>query len=392
MARKTISLLGATGSIGTQLCDIIARHEDAYELVALGANRDVERLLYLAKKFRPRLVAINDADAYTQLRAGLAKEPIEVLCGAEGQIAAASCGADMVLVAIVGLAGLRPAWAAARHSAQLALANKECLVSAGALFMRHAKKVGCTVLPVDSEHNGIFQLLRDRAEPAAQIILTATGGPFLKTGRRALAHITPKMATQHPVWRMGAKISVDSATLMNKGLELIEAQHFFGLTPEQLRVVIHPQAYVHAMVGYRDGSYFAQLAMPDMRLPLAYCLAYPQRFAHNFAPLDWEKMHRLEFLPPDREQFPALALAEQAMAAGPVACLALNAANEETVAAFLAGKLRFTDIAYCNATVLDLMGKRSYRLAGVDDVLKCDTAVRRCAQQQIQKQMTCKSV
>ena len=382
MSIRSISLLGATGSIGAQVADLVAASPETCQLVALSADKNDKDLLALARRFRPRLLAVNDPAAWQRLSAALADEPVEVLCGEEGQIAVAACGADVVIVAAVGMAALAPALAAVEASPVVALANKECLVSGGALLMAAARTHACQILPLDSEHHAIFQLLAE-AERAhvAGVILTASGGPFLHTDLDALRTVTPAQAVRHPVWSMGAKISVDSATMMNKGLELIEAQHLFGLAPATLSVLIHPQALIHALIEFADGSLRAQLAAPDMRVPLAAALAWPEPSAHNFAALKPGALQTLELSPPDRSRFPCLALAEAAQKAGGAAPVVLNAANEEAVAAFLCGRIGFTEIAERIAAQLDApLPPPPHTLA---EIVECDGATRRAFRQRL---------
>lgn len=349
-----VAILGATGSIGVNTLDVIARHPERFRVVALTANRQVERLFEQCRVFQPMIAALFDADAALELErrvraAGLATE---VLAGAEGLAQAATCAsAGVVMAAIVGAAGLAPTLAAVRAGKRVLLANKEPLVMCGRLLIDEARATGAELLPIDSEHNAIFQCMPagfragDVPRGVRRVFLTCSGGPFRDLPLEALARATPEQACAHPTWAMGRKISVDSATLMNKGLESIEACRLFGLTPEQIEIVIHPQSVIHSMVEYADGSVLAQLANPDMRIPIAHALGWPERIDSGARPIDPCALARLEFAPPDRERFPCLALAAQALAAGGTAPTILNAANEVAVAAFLEGRIGFIEIA-----------------------------------------------
>jgi 1-deoxy-D-xylulose-5-phosphate reductoisomerase len=309
----------------------------------------------LAEKFSPQILVIGDAAAGAQLRARLPQFSGEILIGEEGLITAAQHACDVTVMAIVGFAGLAPTLAACTQGHILALANKECLVAAGPLLMQKAQAHGTHILPVDSEHNAIFQLL-DGRDPhgLTKMVLTASGGPFLTTSAADLRQVTPEMAVAHPNWTMGAKISVDSATLMNKGLELIEAHYLFEIAPEKLDVLVHPQSVVHGLISFADGSVLAQKASPDMRTPLAHCMAYPERIDAGVAPLDLAEIGNLSFEDPDRTRFPCLRLAEAAMRQGGLVPSVLNGANEVAVAAFLERRIGFTDIASLVGDVLEL--------------------------------------
>ncbi len=356
-----VCLLGATGSIGTSTLDVLARHPDRYRVEALTAHRDVDGMAALCVRWRPRLAAMADADAAVALadRLGAAGCPTEVVAGVDGLVAAATLdGAETVVAAIVGAAGLLPTLAAARAGRRVLLANKEALVMSGRLFMDAVTAGNAELLPVDSEHNAIFQCLpagyRRGLEGSGvrHLLLTASGGPFLETPLEALAGVTPDQACAHPNWVMGRKISVDSATMMNKGLEVIEACWLFGLPAERIEVVIHPQSTVHSMVQYADGSVLAELGHPDMRTAIAHALAWPERIDAGVAPLDARSLGRLDFAEPSLERFPCLRLAYQAARAGGATPTVLNAANEVAVASFLAGRLRFTAIAAAIETTL----------------------------------------
>jgi 1-deoxy-D-xylulose-5-phosphate reductoisomerase len=345
-APRRVSILGSTGSIGCSTLDIIEHHGDAFVVEALTAHRNVERLAAQAIMLRPRVAVIGDAAAYRQLKEALSGTGVAVAAGPDALVEAAHRPADWTMAAIVGAAGLEPTIAAIRRGAVVALANKECLVSAGRLMMDEVRAAGATLLPVDSEHNAIFQVFDfEQPESVESIILTASGGPFRTMDRAVMAHVTPAQAIAHPNWDMGAKISVDSATLMNKGLELIEAHHLFGLPAERIEILIHPQSVIHGMVAYVDGSVLAHLGAPDMRTPIAHALGWPERISTPAARLDLAKLGQLTFEPPDLERFPALRLAGQALKTGGAAPTILNAANEIAVQGFLAGRIGFLDIA-----------------------------------------------
>lgn len=341
-----LSILGATGSIGTSALDIVAADPERYALDTLTAASRVEELALLARRHRARLAVVADPAKYNDLRICLAGSGIEAAAGPEAVAAAAARPVDILLSAIVGAAGLPPSLAAIGNARTIALANKETLVSAGALFMRAARAAGTVVLPVDSEHNAIFQAFEaDNAREVSEIILTASGGPFLRFSRAEMAAVTREMALCHPKWSMGPKITVDSATMMNKGLEVIEAFHLFPVPAERLSILVHPQSVVHGIVRYSDGSLIAELGTPDMRTPIGHCLAWPRRRPTSVAPLDLAALGTLTFEAPDRARFPCIALAEAALAAGGGATCVLNAANEVAVEAFLAGRTGFADIA-----------------------------------------------
>lgn len=347
---ELVTVLGATGSIGVSTLDVIARHADRFQVFALTGNTRVDDLADQCRQFHPRYAVVTTAAAAARLRPLIATE-IEVLWGDDGLVAvAAHPEVDTVMAAIVGAAGLPAALAAARAGKRLLLANKEALVMAGGLFMAAVAGSGATLLPVDSEHNAIFQCLppgyRNPASAGVRrLLLSASGGPFRSLPLAELDRVTPDQACAHPNWRMGRKISVDSATMMNKGLELIEACWLFGVPPAAIEVVIHPQSIVHSLVEYADGSVLAQLGNPDMRTPIAHALGWPERLVSGVDSLDLIKIANLHFEAPDLMRFPSLALARAAGEAGGDAPTALNAANEEAVAAFLDGRIRFTRIA-----------------------------------------------
>jgi 1-deoxy-D-xylulose-5-phosphate reductoisomerase len=383
MTMHRVSLLGATGSIGASTLDVIARHPDRFEVVALAANRDADKLAALCRRYRPRLAALRDADAARALEQALGSAglPTQVLAGEAGLCAVAAMPeADTVLAAIVGGAGLGPTLAAARAGKRILLANKEALVIGGAAFMTAVADGGATLLPIDSEHNAIFQCLppRHARDPAAagvrRILLTASGGPFRSRPTAELARVTPDEACAHPNWVMGRKISVDSATMMNKGLEVIEAHWLFGAPREAIEVVIHPESVIHSLVEYVDGSVLAQLGNPDMRTPIAQALAYPDRIGAGVDPLDLARHGPLTFEAPDHARFPCLALAYEALAAGGTAPAVLNAANEVAVAAFLDRRIRYTDIALACAEALARLPARPVH--ALDDALDADREAR----------------
>ncbi|GAB0056353.1 1-deoxy-D-xylulose 5-phosphate reductoisomerase [Candidatus Magnetaquicoccaceae bacterium FCR-1] len=353
---KRLAILGSTGSIGLSALDVVAACPERFEVVALAAGSNVRVMVEQARRFRPKVIALADEQAADAARRALAGESIEVLSGMAGvERVGGWPEATMVLSAMVGAAGLRPTLAALRAGKDVALANKECLVIAGSLFMAEAVKGGARVIPVDSEHSAIFQVLvngRTRldvgpltTEPEVRLILTASGGPFKGWSRERLAAVTPDQALAHPNWNMGRKITIDSASCMNKGLEVIEAHHLFGVAAERIEVVVHPESIVHSMVAYADGSVLAQLGVPDMRTPIAVALAWPERISAPVPALDLPALGRLTFAgPPDPEAFPCLGLAYAALRAGGVAPAMLNAANEVAVAAFLEHRIGFLDI------------------------------------------------
>lgn len=379
---KRISILGATGSIGTSTLDLIVRAPDQFEVLALTANRDVKKLAEAAIRTRARRAVVADPECLDALRDALAGSDTEAAAGPDAVAEAAAMGADWTMAAIVGTAGLRPVMAALQTGATVALANKEALVSAGAVATAAARAHGATLLPVDSEHNAVFQCFDFAApERVRRIVLTASGGPFRETSLEAMRAITPAQAVAHPNWSMGAKISVDSATMMNKGLELIEAFHLFPVSAEQLDVIVHRQSVVHSMVEYVDGSVLAQMGTPDMRTPIAHTLAWPDRMATPCAPLDLAAIGRLDFEPADPVRFPALALARAALQAGGARPAILNAANEVAVAAFLAGKIGFLEIAAIVADTLERYDPEAP--ATLDAVLAVDGEARRLAGERV---------
>jgi 1-deoxy-D-xylulose-5-phosphate reductoisomerase len=374
MSRK-IAILGATGSIGKSTLDLIERDPDRFEVTAVTAATNVEALADIALRTRAGLAVIADERRRDELEARLAGTGCRVAAGEEGLVEAATGDAVLVIAAIVGCAGLRPTMAAVEAGRTVALANKEALVTAGALMTNAAAASGATLLPVDSEHNAIFQCLAgSRKEDVSKIILTASGGPFRTASAETVATATPAQAVAHPNWSMGAKISVDSATLMNKGLEVIEAHYLFGLPSNQLEIVIHPQSVIHSMVEFIDGSVLAQLGSPDMRIPIAFALAWPERMATPARKLDLTMIARLDFEAPDVQRFPALELARDALEAGGPAPIVLNAANEVAVGSFLAGDIRFPEIV---RLVRDIVNESKFDIPrSIGDVLEIDRVTR----------------
>jgi 1-deoxy-D-xylulose-5-phosphate reductoisomerase len=378
-APKRLTILGATGSIGQSTLDLVRRHRDRFVVEAVTAANNVETLAAIAHEVNARMAVVANPDHYTALREALAGTGIEAGAGAPAVVEAASRPADLVMAGIVGSAGLAPSLAAIRNGATLALANKETLVCAGDLVMAELAKHGGHILPVDSEHNAIHQVLdRTRPETVASITLTASGGPLRTWSREALGHVTPEQAVAHPNWSMGAKISVDSATMMNKGLELIEAHHLFAMPEARINVLVHPESIIHSMVTYRDGSVLAELGNPDMRTPIAYALAWPTRMDAHVTPLDLGRLGRLTFEPPDPERFPSLRLAREALQTGGTAPTILNAANEVAVAAFLEGRIGYPDIF--GTVEATLSGATIKSVTTLDDVGEVDREARAVAE------------
>jgi len=375
---RTISILGATGSVGASTLDLIRRNRHEWRVVALTANCQAEELAALAREFEAEIAVVADERCLPALRDALQSNGIEAAGGAQALCEAAARGADLTVAAIVGCAGLGPVMAAIEQGGTIALANKEALVSAGEVMIAAVAKHGATLLPVDSEHNAIFQCLQgNRIEDVRRITLTASGGPLRTWTQAQLDAATPAQAVAHPNWDMGAKISVDSATMMNKGLEFIEAHHLFPVGLDRIRIVVHPQSVIHSMVEYRDGSTLAQLGPPDMRVPIASCLAWPRRMDTPMAPLDLVAIGELTFEAPDESRFPATRLAREAARAAGAAPAVLNAANEAAVAAFLAGKIGFTRIA---VTVERTLARALPPApASLDEVLAIDAEARSAA-------------
>ena len=379
---KRVSVFGATGSVGQSTLDLVQRQPDAYRVVALTANSDVDSLASIARASGAQVAVIGQAHLYGALRDALAGSGVEAAAGEDALVDAARLDADWTMAAIVGCAGLKPTMAALESGATVALANKESLVSAGGLMMDAVQASGTTLLPVDSEHNAIFQCLAGSSyDNVGRIILTASGGPFRTRGRAEMRDITPAQAVAHPNWSMGAKISVDSATMMNKGLELIEAVRLFPVPAGRIEIVIHRQSVIHSLVDYVDGSMLAQLGPSDMRVPIAHCLAWPDRMATPMEPLDLVRLGRLDFEAPDVLRFRALTLARDAAEAGGARPAILNAANEVAVAAFLSGTIGFLEIA---AIVDDTLQR--YDPAApetLDAVLNVDAEARRMAGERV---------
>ena len=372
---RTLAILGSTGSIGMQALEIADRFPGRLRVFALAANRSVDRVAAQAWHFRPRFVALADATRVPALEQKLAGSGVRVLAGMAGLCdVAASPEVDLVLGAASGIAGLRPVLAALTAGKTLALANKETLVAAGSLAMATAERHGATILPVDSEHSAVFQCL-ESGVPLESIVLTASGGPFLRRDVATYSSITPAEALRHPNWSMGPKVTIDSATMMNKGLEVIEARWLFDLPPDRVQVVIHPQSIIHSMVIFEDGSAKAQLSKPDMRIPIQYAFSYPDRWKAPDGRVNWDMRQCLEFLPPNLEQFPCLRLAYEALRQGGAAPVVLNAANEEAVDLFLREEVSFTGIARMVAFALEKLG--SGQASSYEEVVGIDAATRR---------------
>ena len=354
MTTRSVTVLGSTGSVGCNTLDLIDKNSERFSVVALTANKSVDQLIDQARRFRPGIAVIGDETLLPALRDGLAGTGVEAAGGAGAIVEAAEVASDWVMGGIVGAAGLKPTLAAVRRGAIVGLANKECLVCAGGIVMAEVERSGATLLPVDSEHNAIFQVFDfDHQESISRIILTASGGPFRTKSRDEMRDVTPEQAVAHPNWDMGAKISVDSATMMNKGLELIEAFHLFPLDEPAIDILVHPQSVVHSMVEYEDGSVLAQMGSPDMRTPISYALNWPQRMKAPVERLDLARIGSLTFEEPDPERFPALRLAREALKAGGAMPTVLNAANEVAVQNFLDRKIGFLDICRLVESTLD---------------------------------------
>ena len=373
--KRRISILGATGSVGRSTLDLVERSPERFEVVALTAQSSVDALANAARRTGAKLAVIADPAHFDSLRDRLEGTNCRVVTGAEGLLEAAAGEAEWVMAAIVGCAGLRPTMAAVEAGKTVALANKEALVTAGSLMIDAAKKSGSTLLPVDSEHNAIFQCLAGSSpEQISRLVLTASGGPFREMPMEEMRRASPAQAVAHPRWSMGAKISVDSATLMNKGLELIEAHHLFGLTSDRIDVVVHPQSIVHSLVEFVDGSMLAQLGSADMRIPIAYTLAWPERMETPAKRLSLADIGRLDFEMPDLDRFPALRLAREALEQGGSAPIVLNAANEVAVAAFLDGRIGFCEISAMVAEALRQVDAAAPH--SVDEVVALDQETR----------------
>jgi len=380
--RRRVTILGSTGSVGRNTVELIEAEPDTYEVEALVAHRNAELLAQQARRLKAKFAVIADESQYRLLKAALSGSGIEAASGALAVVEAASYPADWVMAAIVGSAGLAPTLEAVRRGALVALANKEVMVCAGALVTAEAKRCGARLLPVDSEHNAIFQVFHsDHAHAIDRIVLTASGGPFRERALKDMKDVTPEQAVKHPNWSMGAKISVDSATMMNKGLEVIEAHHLFDLPSERIEVVVHPQSVVHGLVYYSDGSVLAQLGSPDMRTPIANTLGWPERIPAPSPKLDLAKLARLTFEAPDPARFPALRIARAALLAGGGSPTVLNAANEVAVAAFLDKRIGFLDIAAIVERTLEALPDR--RIDTLADIIALDAEARETARRLI---------
>ncbi len=376
--RRRVTILGSTGSVGANTVELIEAEPDAYAVEALVAHRNAELLARQARRLKAKFAVVSDESQYRVLKDALSGSGVKAASGTEAVVEAASYPADWVMAAIVGSAGLAPTLAAVRRGALVALANKEVMVCAGALVTAEAKRFGARLLPVDSEHNAIFQVFHtDHAHAIDRIVLTASGGPFRERALKDMEHVTPEQAVKHPNWSMGAKISVDSATMMNKGLEVIEAHHLFDLPSERIEVVVHPQSVVHGLVYYSDGSVLAQLGSPDMRTPIANTLGWPHRIPAPSPKLDLAKLARLTFEAPDPARFPALRIARAALLAGGGAPTVLNAANEVAVAAFLDKRIGFLDIAAIVERTLEALPDR--RIDALADIYALDAEARETA-------------
>ncbi|HXQ50491.1 MAG TPA: 1-deoxy-D-xylulose-5-phosphate reductoisomerase [Stellaceae bacterium] len=379
---RRVTILGSTGSVGCNTVELLEAEPDAYRVEALAAYRNADLLAAQARRLGARLAVVADDTQYPALKAALAGSGIEAAAGAAALVEAAARPSDWVMAAIVGAAGLAPTMEAVRRGAMVAFANKEVMVCAGALVTAEARRCGAQLLPVDSEHNAIFQVFAFEQRAAIErIMLTASGGPFLKRTLAEMEDVTPEQAVAHPNWRMGAKISVDSATMMNKGLEVIEAHHLFELASAQLEIVVHPQSVVHGLVYYSDGSVLAQLGSPDMRTPIANTLGWPERIAAPSPRLDLAKLAQLTFEAPDPERFPALRLARAALEAGGAAACVLNAANEVAVASFLDRRIGFLDIVATVERTLEALPDR--RIDRLEDVYEIDGEARAVARRVI---------
>lgn len=374
-APKHVSILGSTGSVGANTVDLIERNRDTYLVEALTANNNVKDLAQQAISLGARIAVVADPKLYFDLKSALSGSGVEAAAGPDSVIEAAQRPADFVMAAIVGSAGLRPTLAAVRQGITVGLANKECLVSAGEIFVNEVKNHGAELLPVDSEHSAIYQVLDfDQPNKIRRIILTASGGPFREFTTAQMQNVTPKQAVAHPNWNMGAKISVDSATMMNKGLELIEAYHLFPVEEHKIEILVHPQSVIHSMVDYVDGSVLAQLGTPDMRTPIAYAMSWPRRMEAPVPKLSLENIRTLTFEPPDPIRFPALRLAREALQAGKGAPTTLNAANEVAVESFLNMEIAYSHIAQIVEQTLESLDNQA--ISSLDDIAEIDLAAR----------------
>jgi 1-deoxy-D-xylulose-5-phosphate reductoisomerase len=375
MKIKSVAIFGSTGSIGKNALEVILQHSSQYKVDILVAGNDVKTLIKQAKIFKPKYAAINNINHFEELKNGLKGLKIEALAGQKAIDDLAKIKVDFFLSAIVGIAALIPTFNAIIAGSNIGMANKECLVAAGDLMLKAAKKSGAKILPIDSEHNAIFQIFeQENLDKIERIILTASGGPFLNFSTAQMKNITARQAIKHPNWSMGAKISVDCATMMNKALEVIEAYRLFPVTKEQIEIVIHPESIIHGLVDYCDGSTLAMLSLPNMQVPISYALAYPKRIAINYSKLDLAKISRLNFLAPNAKQFPALKLLREVLAAGGNAPCIFNAANEIAVARFLKDEIEFYEIV---KTVDKALQKLPYKkITSLEDVIICNNQVR----------------
>jgi len=384
---RSISILGSTGSVGASTLEVVRGNRDAFSVHALTAHRNVALLASQAKEFNARIAVIGDESLHGDLKAALSGTGIKTAAGRAAVIAAAGEKVDITMAAIVGMAGLEPILAAIENGGHVAIANKEPLVAAGKFVIEAAKKSGAKLLPVDSEHNAIFQVFEnENRDQIRRIILTASGGPFRTWSTEQMTRATPEQAVAHPNWSMGAKISVDSATMMNKALEVIEAHYLFAIPSEKIDVLVHPQSIVHSMVEYEDGSVLAQMGPTDMQVPIAHALAFPNRLKNASQRLDFKSLSGLTFEPLDDRRFPAIKLAYDCLALGNAACIAFNAANEIAVAAFLSGRIGFTDIVDLVRRAVDQCGNPE--IAELKDVLEFDSKMRTAAQSYIMKNET----
>lgn len=390
-APRRISVFGSTGSIGASTLDLIGRNREQFQVAALTAHSRIDELAAQAREFSPQLAVTADESRYDELKSALAGTGVRAAAGRNGLMEAAELEADWVMAAIVGAAGLEPTLAALKQGRCIGLANKECLVSAGDFFMSEVQRNGATLLPVDSEHSAIFQVLDyDKLDRVGRIVLTASGGPFRDWPKHKMAAATRKQALAHPNWEMGAKITIDSATMMNKGLELIEAFYLFPVGEERIEILVHPQSIIHSVVEYDDGSMLAQMGMPDMRTPIAYALAWPGRMHTPVERLDLAAIGSLTFEPPDLERFPGIRIARETLKTGRGAATVMNAANEVAVAAFLADSIGYLDIAqFVEQTIneADRLG-HMHRPGSLDDVLALDATGRRLADELIGRTLT----
>lgn len=383
---RTVCILGSTGSIGKSAIALIKQHPDRYRITAITANNNVEELIHQAVELRPEWVVIGNPKKFAHLQKALDGTGISIACGAEAIEEAAAYPADIVLEGIVGAAGLAPTLAAIRRGATVAIANKEPLVCAGDLIRREVQKYGATLLPVDSEHNAIFQVFDfDKPELVEKIILTASGGPFRTLTHEEMRHVTAAQAVKHPNWSMGAKISVDSATMMNKALEILEAFHLFPVTADQIDVIVHPESIIHSMVEYKDGSILSQMGPSDMTLPIAYALAWPQRIATPTKRLDLVKMNKLTFEEPDEIRFPALRLAREVLHTRGITPIVFNASNEVAVEYFLQGKIGYLDIVSIVEEALLKITGESFTNNTLEDIMAVDHWARRQTLEIIQR-------